>query len=32
LPVFVYRWDGEVIWGITARIINDLITRLFSVN
>ena len=30
LPVFVYRWDGEVIWGITARIVLDLITRLFS--
>jgi peroxisomal coenzyme A diphosphatase NUDT7 len=30
LPVFVYRWDGEVIWGITARIVQDLINRLFS--
>lgn len=30
LPVFVYRWNGEVIWGITARIVQDLITRLFS--
>ncbi len=29
LPVFVYRWDGEIIWGITARIVYDLITRLF---
>ena len=29
LPVFVYRFDGEVIWGITARIVLDLITRVF---
>ncbi|NOY22422.1 MAG: CoA pyrophosphatase [Acidobacteria bacterium] len=30
LPVFVYKWDDEVIWGITARIIQDLVTRAFS--
>ncbi|NOZ12975.1 MAG: CoA pyrophosphatase [Acidobacteria bacterium] len=29
LPVFVYRFEGEVIWGITARIVFDLTTRLF---
>ncbi len=30
LPVFVYKRDGEVIWGITARIVRDLIRRIFS--
>ncbi|MCK5879955.1 MAG: CoA pyrophosphatase [Holophagae bacterium] len=29
LPVFVYRVDDEVIWGITARIVQDLINRVF---
>jgi len=27
MRVFVYRYDGEVIWGMTARIIMDLMRR-----
>lgn len=30
MPVIVYRYDGETIWGITARIIRDLVERAFG--
>jgi hypothetical protein len=26
--VFVYKTEGEVIWGITARIVHDFVTKL----
>ncbi len=28
LPQFFYRWDGEVIWGLTARILRHLLELL----
>ncbi len=30
MPVIVYRYDGETIWGITARIIRDLVDRAYG--
>jgi hypothetical protein len=28
--VLVYRWGSQVIWGLTAAIVENLITKLFS--
>jgi len=30
IPVLVYRVDGEVIWGMTARMIRDLVDRIYG--
>lgn len=32
VPVLVYRLDGEVVWGMTARIIHDLVKRVYGVS
>lgn len=30
IPILVYRYDGEVIWGMTARMIRDLVSRVYG--